>query len=535
MLRISQIKLRPEHTKEDLKDAILHYLKIQETELLEYHIFKQSIDARKKPDIFLVYTIDVVLREEERIKKRLKKKVQTVCEKKYLAPLHGTENTAFRPVIAGAGPAGLFCAYLLAKEGYRPILVERGAPVEERHEAVQKFWETNQLDPESNVQFGEGGAGTFSDGKLNTLVKDKFGRNRFVLETFVRFGAPESILYEQKPHIGTDILRTVIRNMRNEIRDLGGDIHFHCQVTDLSFKSDGEGKQLTKIELNHQQWMETNILVLAIGHSARDTFRLIETSGIPIQPKAFAVGVRIEHPQDMIQTSQYGNEMADRLPPAAYKLAENLENGRGVYTFCMCPGGYVVNASSEEKRLAVNGMSYHNRDGINANSAVIVTVTPEDFGSSEPLAGVEFQRKLERAAYEAGKGAVPVQCFGDFCENRLTESLGAITPQIKGAWEFADVRSIFPEELSESLEIGIRAMDRKIPGFARPDAILSGVESRTSSPVKIMRNEHFESSVSGIYPCGEGAGYAGGITSAAMDGLKVAEAIIQRFAIFTKN
>ena len=351
----------------------------------------------------------------------------------------------------------------------------------------------------------------------------------------MRFGAPESILYEQKPHIGTDILRTVIRNMRNEIRDLGGDIHFHCQVTDLCFKSDGEGKQLTRIELNHQQWMETNVLVLAIGHSARDTFQLIETRGIPIQPKAFAVGVRIEHPQDMIQTAQYGKEMADRLPPAAYKLAENLENGRGVYTFCMCPGGYVVNASSEEKRLAVTGMSYHSRDGINANSAVIVTVTPEDFDSSAPLAGVEFQRKLERAAYEAGKGVVPVQCFGDFCENRLTESLGAITPQIKGAWKFADVRSIFPEELSEALEFGIRAMDRKIPGFARPDAVLTGVESRTSSPVKIMRNEHFESSVSGIYPCGEGAGYAGGITSAAMDGMKVAEAIIQRFAIFTKN
>lgn len=527
MLRISQIKVSPRHTEEELKRAILHTLKIPEKELFSYKIFRQSIDARKKTDISYVYTIDVEVRNEERILKKLKNKVQKVPETIYQSPGHGTKKLKFRPVIAGAGPAGLFCAYLLAQEGYHPILVERGAPVEERQKDVEEFWKNGILNTKSNVQFGEGGAGTFSDGKLNTLVKDKSGRNRYVLETFVRFGAPERILYEQKPHIGTDILMDVIRNMRNEIIALGGEVRFHSQVTDLVFEERKGERSLKGVRLNESDTIRSEILVLAIGHSARDTFQMLERCGLPILPKAFAVGVRIEHPQQMIQEAQYGKPYADVLPPAAYKLAENLENGRGVYTFCMCPGGYVVNASSEENRLAVNGMSYHDRAGQNANSAVIVTVTPEDFGSDAPLAGVEFQRRLEEAAYQAAHGYVPVQCFADFCKNQKTEVLGEVTPQMKGKWAFANVRSIFPEELAESLEEGIQRMEQKIHGFAREDAILSGVESRTSSPVRIVRNEQMESSVSGIYPCGEGAGYAGGITSAAMDGMKVAESIIQ--------
>lgn len=536
MLRINQIKLLPGHTDADLKKTILHTLKISEKELLDYKISRQSVDARKKSNVVYVYTIDVEVSEEEQILQKLKNRVQKISEKPYKIPEHGKEPLNFRPVIAGAGPAGLFCAYLLAQEGYRPILLERGAPVEVRHKDVEEFWQTGRLNPQSNVQFGEGGAGTFSDGKLNTLVKDKFGRNRYVLETFVYFGAPERILYEQKPHIGTDILIHVIKNMREAIIELGGEVRFQAQVTNLETENKADSHSLKSILINETEHMQTEILVLAIGHSARDTFRMLAECKIPIRPKAFAVGVRIEHPQQMIQKAQYGSEFADVLPPAAYKLAENLENGRGVYTFCMCPGGYVVNASSEQNRLAVNGMSYHDRSGANANSAVIVTVTPEDFGSDEPLAGVEFQRRLEKAAFVNGDGCVPVQCFGDFCKNEKTEQLGTIVPQIKGQWKLANVRSIFPEELARSLEQGIRQMDQKIHGFARADAILSGVESRTSSPIRIIRNENMESSIGGIYPCGEGAGYAGGITSAAMDGMKTAEAVIQRYsAMFIKN
>ncbi|WP_251387033.1 NAD(P)/FAD-dependent oxidoreductase [Mediterraneibacter agrestimuris] len=533
MLRINQIKLSPGHTEEALEQAILKFLRISKKDLLEYRIFRQSIDARKKTKILYVYTIDVYVAQEERLLKKLKNNIQKVEEKNYRIPGHGTEKLKNRPVIAGAGPSGLFCAYLLAKEGYRPILAERGAPVEERYEDVEAFWTTNVLNPHSNVQFGEGGAGTFSDGKLNTLVKDKSGRNRYVLETFVRFGAPKRILYEQKPHIGTDILMDVIRNMRNEILSLGGEIRFYTQVTDLELEKEGETKVLKRVVLNQTERFDAEMLVLAIGHSARDTFQMLVERGMLLLPKAFAVGVRIEHPQRMIQESQYGKELAEALPPAAYKLTENLDNGRGVYTFCMCPGGYVVNASSEKNRLAVNGMSYQDRAGDNANSAVIVTVTPEDFGSDGPLSGMEFQRQLEESAYEAGAGAVPVQCFGDFCNNRKTEKLGDVTPQIKGMWKFADVRKIFPDELAESLIQGIQRMDKKIQGFARADAVLSGVESRTSSPVRICRDEAYECNIKGIYPCGEGAGYAGGITSAAMDGMKAAEAIIQRFSSFS--
>lgn len=540
MLRINQLKLPVGHSTAELKQAILHLLRISEDELLDFQIFRRSIDARKKPQIFYVYTLDVKALREEKLLKRLKNKVQKITSIRYETPAHGTEALHNRPVIVGAGPAGLFCAYLLAKEGYRPILLERGASVEERMQDVDTFWKTGVLKPESNVQFGEGGAGTFSDGKLNTLVKDKCGRNRFVLETFVQFGAPDQILYEQKPHIGTDVLSEVIPAMRKEICRLGGEVRFHSRVTDLCIAKN----QLYGVRINGIERLDTEIVVLAIGHSARDTFQILYDHQIPMQAKSFAVGVRIEHPQQMIQESQYGAQMADALPAAAYKLTENLENGRGVYTFCMCPGGYVVNASSEPERLAVNGMSYHDRDGENANSAVIVTVTPEDFVSKEfvqnrketgddtvhPLAGVAFQRELEERAYHLADGKVPVQCFGDFCRNKAGESFGEVTPQICGEWKPANVRAIFPEELAASLEEGIKRMEKKIHGFAREDAVLSGVESRTSSPVRICRNEQQESSVPGLYPCGEGAGYAGGITSAAMDGMKTAEALIRKFA-----
>lgn len=525
MLRISQLKLPVTHTQEQLEKKLLKMLRMSRKDLGQYYIRKRSLDARKKPELYYVYSIDVEIKNEERVLKSMKGKAQKVSVHPYCVPEHGTERLSDRPVIIGSGPAGLFCAYLLAREGYRPLIIERGAPVRERRKDVEKFWETGVLDPSSNVQFGEGGAGTFSDGKLNTLVKDPAGRNRFVLETFVKFGAPEDILWEQKPHIGTDILIDVVETMRREIEKMGGEFRFHSQVTDLI----PEEKVLI---INDEEKIRAGAAVLAIGHSARDTFYMLCERGFDMEAKAFAVGVRVEHPQRLIDENMYGRDNRGNLPAASYKLTEKLDNGRGVYTFCMCPGGYVVNASSEPGCLAVNGMSYHGRAGENANSAVIVTVTPQDYGTDHPLSGVEFQRELERRAWEEGSGCVPVQRFEDFCANKKTVELGCIKPNIKGHYRLGNVRNIFPEELSLSIQEGIGAMDHKIRGFADKDVLLSGVESRTSSPVRINRDDGFRSNIPWVYPCGEGAGYAGGITSAAMDGVKVAEALVRKFTEF---
>lgn len=525
MLRISQLKLPVTHTQEQLEKKLLKMLRMSRKDLGQYYIRKRSLDARKKPELYYVYSIDVEIKNEERVLKSMKGKVQKVSVHPYCVPEHGTERLSDRPVIIGSGPAGLFCAYLLAREGYRPLIIERGALVRERRKDVEKFWETGVLDPSSNVQFGEGGAGTFSDGKLNTLVKDPAGRNRFVLETFVKFGAPEDILWEQKPHIGTDILIDVVETMRREIEKMGGEFRFHSQVTDLI----PEEKVLI---INDEEKIRAGAAVLAIGHSARDTFYMLCERGFDMEAKAFAVGVRVEHPQRLIDENMYGRDNRGNLPAASYKLTEKLDNGRGVYTFCMCPGGYVVNASSEPGCLAVNGMSYHGRAGENANSAVIVTVTPQDYGTDHPLSGVEFQRELERRAWEEGSGYVPVQRFEDFCANKKTVELGCIKPNIKGHYRLGNVRNIFPEELSLSIQEGIGAMDHKIRGFADKDVLLSGVESRTSSPVRINRDDGFRSNIPWVYPCGEGAGYAGGITSAAMDGVKVAEALVRKFTEF---
>lgn len=560
MLRITQLKLKEGHSPEAIEKKLRQMLGISPGDFLTFTIRKKSLDARKKPELFFVYTVDFTVKNEEKIKKKLKNKVQEVTEKAYVLPQILPQKgeklvtqspyvpssptlcpLAHRPVIAGSGPAGLFCAYLLAQAGFAPLVLERGACMAERVEDVKRFWETGILDTQSNVQFGEGGAGTFSDGKLNTLVKDPIGRNRYVLETFVKFGAPQDILYEQKPHIGTDILSEVVVNMRRAIEKLGGTFLFRYQLTDI----DTAGR---RIQINHEEWMEAEVLILALGHSARDTFRMLYERNLHMEAKSFAVGVRVEHPQKVIDTSQYGREDRRGLAAASYKLTEKLSNGRGVYSFCMCPGGYVVNASSEEGHLAVNGMSYHGRAGENANSAIIVTVTPEDFkqfardnaqdekdnpcvSSLHPLSGIAFQRDLEKRAWQAGEGKIPVQRYEDFCAQRPSTETGKVRPNLKGAYTLGDVRQIFPEKLSASLEEGIRRMDKKIHGFADGDTLLSGVESRTSSPVRIPRDEQFVSSIPWIYPCGEGAGYAGGITSAAMDGMKVAEAVIRHFAL----
>ena len=522
MLRINQLKLHPGHTKEELEKKVCSFLRIKKEDLKDLTIVKQSVDARKKPEIFFTYTVDVKVSHEKDILRKMKNKVSISNDVEYKMPEGKTMET--RPIIAGFGPAGLFAAYILALGGYRPIVFERGRQVEKRYEDVKKFWETGILDTVSNVQFGEGGAGTFSDGKLNTVVKDPSGRNKFVLNTFVKFGAPKAIIYEQKPHIGTDILIKVVKNMRKEIIRLGGEVNFESQVTDVVI----EDNKLKAVVINNIETVETDNLILSVGHSARDTFKMLYDKNISMNAKSFAVGVRIEHPQDMINKCQYGDADMTYLPTASYKLTSNLLSGRGVYTFCMCPGGYVVNASSEEGLLAVNGMSYSGRDGRNANSAVIVTVTPDDFKDKSPLGGVYFQRELEKNAFKAGNGKVPVQRFEDFCNRTITKDIGEVTPCICGDYTFANVRGIFPEFIGDSLEEGVKDMDRKIHGFAMGDAVLSGVESRTSSPLRINRNSDFESDIKGFYPCGEGAGYAGGITSAAMDGIKVAEALINK-------
>lgn len=537
MIQISQIKLKIPHTVNQLEEKVVKILRIRPQDMVSMHILKKSLDARKKPELFYVYTVDAAVKKESELKKRLKNTNNIIFHENVTAyswTADGTEELVNRPVIIGTGPAGLFCGYHLARMGYRPILLERGAAVDERIQDVENFWNGGELKKNSNVQFGEGGAGTFSDGKLNTLVNDRFGRNQEVLRIFVENGAPEHILYENKPHIGTDILAKVVKNIRNAIISMGGEVRFHNLVTDFIYNDQKTLSSLRILDLKTDKsyLLDTELAVLAIGHSARDTFLQLLNRDFLMEPKSFAVGVRMEHPQAMINESQYGTGAPANLPAAPYKLAVNLENGRGVYTFCMCPGGYVVNASSEDGRIAVNGMSYSGRDGQNANTAVIVTVTPDDFGSDNILCGMEFQRKLEENAYREGNGAIPVQLFGDFKNNKSSTGSGKIEPQLKGHYHWGNVRKIFPENIAQALEDGILLFDKKIKGYARDDAVLSGVESRTSSPVRIIRDNNLESNIKGIYPCGEGAGYAGGITSAAMDGLKVAETISKKYSPF---
>lgn len=527
MVRIQQLKLPISHTTEQLVQKIAKTLRISTGEILKYQIKKQSIDARRKSEVSFVYTIDVSVKHEATVLRRAKNnQISAAKEQVYHFPPEGERKLNHPPVIIGSGPAGLFCAYMLAMHGYAPVILERGKQVEERTREVEQFWQDNLLNPKSNVQFGEGGAGTFSDGKLNTLVKDVKGRNKQVLDIFIRHGAPEEIGYQNKPHIGTDVLKNVLVSMRRQIEAWGGSYHFETCVTGMEFIQD----QLAALECTNQSTgecthIETELAVLAIGHSARDTFEMLLEKGFQMEAKSFAVGLRVEHPQSMISENQYGKEAAKKLPAASYKVTANLENGRGVYSFCMCPGGYVVNAASEEKRLAVNGMSYSGRDGNNANSAIIVSVTPEDFEGEGPLCGVKFQRRLEEKAFELGGGKVPQQLFGDFEKGRISEDYGSFGSAIKGQHTFGALHQLFSQEIKDSFCQGMHQFAKYIPDFDREDAILSGVESRTSSPVRITRDEKFESNKKGVYPCGEGAGYAGGIMSAAMDGLKIAEAI----------
>lgn len=532
MIRISQLKLSPGHSREELYEKIAKLLHIKKEQITGLEICRQSVDARKKPDIRLIYVVDVSvsgISEQQCVRRCKNKDVFISGQKQYVFPESGVRPMKYRPVIIGTGPAGLFCGYELAIHGYRPILLERGQAVEQRCRDVEAFWNGGVLNPESNVSFGEGGAGTFSDGKLNTLIKDKDGRGREALSIFVKHGAQPEILYEAKPHIGTDILTGVVAAMRETILSCGGEVRFGTRADGIRTKNG----QLTGIVLSDGSVLETQTAVVAIGHSARDTFETFLSDGLFMEPKAFAVGLRVEHPQTLINLSQYGDPSPEYLSAAPYKVTAKAENGRGVYSFCMCPGGYVVNASSEPGRTAVNGMSYSGRDGKNANSAIIVSVTPDDFGAEGPLSGIVFQRRLEEAAWKAGQGAVPVQRYGSFSDRASAGHIPAdFVPAIRGRWKEADVASVLPPELKEAFEDGMAQFGRMIPGFDDENAFVSGVESRTSSPVRISRDETLQANIRGIYPCGEGAGYAGGITSAAMDGMRVAEMIAAAWAPF---
>ncbi|WP_081669878.1 5-formyltetrahydrofolate cyclo-ligase [Butyrivibrio sp. AE3006] len=572
MIRISNIKFPNngfEKLPQDKKERLLKLksnlikksaklLQVQPSDIKDLTIHKHSIDARKKPEILDIYSVNVCFRDglnEEKILKRSGcKNAQTVNEKRYKFPDERKADeslmrnvTPQKPIIIGSGPAGLFCAYELAKAGYSPIVLERGMDVDERVKVVNEFWETGILNTKCNVQFGEGGAGTFSDGKLNTMVKDKDGKGYRCLEIFVENGASEDILYDAKPHIGTDVLTKVVKNMRKRIISLGGEYFFETKATELLFEdvpsrkgSLKYDKKICGVRCEDGREFYSDIVVLAIGHSARDTFAMLHKKGITMEQKAFAVGLRVEHRQSIINKSQYGIDEPVSLPPTPYKVTAQCSSGYGVYSFCMCPGGYVVNASSEEGRLVVNGMSYSGRDSKNANSAIVVTVDTKDFGSSDVLAGMEFQRRLEEKAFATGNGKIPVEYFDDFKKGTKAlkdddDVLASIkkhakadrnTPCVKGDYVFAPVHRILPENINSAIVEGMEHFGRMIKGFDDDEALFLGVETRTSSPVRINRDEDLEAiGINGLYPCGEGAGYAGGITSAAMDGMKVAERI----------
>lgn len=528
-IRINNISLSIEEPLESIKSKVSKKLKISENEIVELKILKESIDARKKDNIRFNYAVKVKCNGEKRIVSKLRDKDISVENNEVDTKLQcGSDILTHRPVVVGFGPAGIFSALTLAQYGYKPIVIERGEDVDARTKTVEEFWKgSTKLNIESNVQFGEGGAGAFSDGKLTTRIKDN--RCGYVLEELVKAGAPEEIIYSGKPHVGTDILKDVVKNIREEIKRLGGEVRFNSKLERINVS----GGNLRSIIVNGEE-IPCEALILAIGHSSRDTYEMLHNEGVFMQPKAFAIGVRIEHPQEMIDKSQYGKYAGHpRLKAADYRLAYQSEKtGRGIYSFCMCPGGVVVAAASEENRLVSNGMSYHARDLENANSALVVTVGPEDFGGSSPLSGMEFQRHYESLAYNLGGGGykAPIQLVGDFLNDRVSKKLGIVNPSYKPGFEFRDLRECLPSYVVDSLKEGIGKFDTRIKGYGMNDAVLTGIETRTSAPVRMSRNENLESiSVAGLYPSGEGAGFAGGIISAAVDGIKVAEKIITKY------
>ena len=571
LIRLNSLRLEIGYTDEDLKNAVRRRLRIPDKHPFSHELVRLSLDARKKDDIHYTCSVDVRIDNEREILKD--KRIKNVSPSEpviYNDPFDALTDEqkaslkdSRRPVVVGFGPAGMLAGYKLAKAGLKPLIIERGQDVDTRIADVTAFWQGGSLKPDSNVQFGEGGAGTFSDGKLNTMIHDRFGRITEFFRIFIECGADPSIRYINKPHIGTDRLTEIVRNIRKEIIACGGEVRFGTKLTGLDIKKG----TLCGISVNGSEYIECDSVVLALGHSARDTFELLYRTGIEMEKKAFAMGVRIQHPQELIGRAQYGDAYR-QLPAADYKLTYQASNGRGVYSFCMCPGGFVVNASSEEGRLTVNGMSNSDRSEATANSALVVNVREDDFDGDSPLSGMELQRRLEEAAYAEGKGRIPAQYYADFLAGRASIISDSQTsgntgdilfggpqssdtgtgpgtahitnfpgeqghtlpkPNTKGAYTGGNLKNVLPGYISESIEEAMPVFGRTIAGFDSPDALMIGLESRTSSPVRLTRDENTLEAVGikGIYPCGEGAGYAGGITSAAVDGIRVYEAIIQ--------
>ena len=521
MLKITGLRLRPGEPESALSKKAQREL--GNKEIKGFIVLKKSIDSRKKDDIAMVYAIAVKVPNEQQVLKKCRsKKVSMYMEKIYEFPVQHI-RLGKQPVIVGTGPAGLFCGLMLARVGARPILLERGYDVDQRTKDVEEFWTTGVLNTTSNVQFGEGGAGTFSDGKLNTGVNDP--RLKFILQEFAAFGAPREILYDAAPHVGTDYLKTVVKNMRQEIISLGGEVRFGHKMTGIL--TENGCVTGVRIEADQQTYtLHTDHLILSIGHSARDTFQMLYESGVPMEQKQFAMGVRMEHLQRDITISQYGVEIAG-LPVASYKLSCHPDTGHSAFSFCVCPGGVVVAAASEEGRVCTNGMSYHARDGKNINGALLVSVGPEDFGTDHPLGGMMLQRKLEEACFQAGGGGyfAPCQRVGDFLNKIPSTGPGKVEPSYAPGVKWTDLHDCLPRFMTDTLEAAIPELGRKLKGFDDPEAVMTAIEARSSSPVKIPRDQTGQSAILGLYPCGEGAGYAGGIMSAAADGIRIAECI----------